>query len=253
MNFIKFISKTNISNSKKTKRGAKSRGKADYVNSINNIKRIIIDDSRFYKNKSEVLRELNESKRQGPILLIDPTFKERNALAGLSNETFLKFKKVCQDFLKKPSSKFFEKKDISEELKSKYGKNLKTISIKTSKQAGDIAGSKSKKFFNLFIRRLGREFEIKKSEFDYDDKKNIAYFYFVLDKKKDEIIKGPHVTKIENLSSFKKVHSKAFIKNHFAYIKIKHNLSFERFVIDFKKKYKKIIKEMDVKGVGLVK
>jgi len=218
-----------------------------------NANKIIIDDSELYKNKNEILRELNKSKRQSPIILIDPTFKERNALAGLSNETFLKFKKTCQNFLKRPSSKFFEKKDVSEELKKNYGKKLITISIKTSKQAGDIAGSKSKKFFKFFIRKLGREFEIKKSEFDYYNKKNIAYFYFVLDKKKDEIIKGPHVTKVENLSSFKRAHPKAFIKNHFAYVKIKHNLGFQKFFNKFKKKYKKIIKEMDVKKLELVK
>lgn len=217
-----------------------------------NINKIIIDDSKFYKNKNEVLRGLNESKRQSPIILIDPTFKERNALAGLSNETFLKFKKVCKSFLTKPNNSFFEKKDVSEELNKKYGKKLITIFVKTSKQAGDISGSKSKKFFKLFIRRLGREFRIKKSEFDYDNKKNIAYFYFVLDKKKNEIIKGPHVTKVENLSSFKKAHPKAFIKNHFAYIKIKHNLSFAQFFNKFKKKYKKIIKEMDIRKLELV-
>jgi tRNA nucleotidyltransferase (CCA-adding enzyme) len=37
--------------------------------------KIIIDDSKFYKNKNEILRDLNKSKRQSPIILIDPTFK----------------------------------------------------------------------------------------------------------------------------------------------------------------------------------
>jgi len=161
-----------------------------------NINKIIIDDSKFYKNKNEILRELNKSKRQSPIILIDPTFKERNALAGLSNETFLKFKKICHTFLKKPSSKFFEKRDVSEELKRKHGKKLITICIKTSKQAGDIAGSKSKKFFKFFIRKLEREFKIKKSEFDYDGKKNISYFYFVLERKKMKLLKALMLQKL---------------------------------------------------------
>ena len=164
----------------------------------------------------------------------------------------MKFQKICKSFLTRPNDSFFEKKDISEELKRKYGKELKIILIKTNKQIGDIAGSKSKKFFNVFSRRLSREFKIKKSEFEYDDNKNIAYFYFIVDKKKDETIKGPHVTKVENLSSFKKAHPKAFIKNHFAYIKISHKLSFEKFFNMFKKQYKKVIKEMGVKKVELV-
>ena len=222
------------------------------ISSISIKNKTIIDPARFYKNKNAVLKELNKSKTQSPIILIDPTFKERNALAGLSDETLLKFQKVCKSFLTKPNNSFFEKKDVGEELKKKYGKKLNIVCIKTNKQAGDIAGSKSKKFFNLFSRRLNREFKIKKSEFDYDDEKNIAYFYFIVDKKKDETIKGPHVTKVENLSSFKKAHSKAFIKNHFAYIKIKHDLNFARFFGMFKKKYKKVVKEMGVKRIEVL-
>src|SRR3989344_3827200 len=44
----------------------------------------IIDIARFYGKKSDVLVELNESKTAGPIVLIDPTWKERNVLAALN-------------------------------------------------------------------------------------------------------------------------------------------------------------------------
>ena len=54
---------------------------------------------------------------------------------------------------------------------------------------------------------------------------------------------------MHNLSRFKKAHSKAFIKNHIAYAKIKHDLSFDKWFKSFKLKDKKIIKEMDVKGI----
>ncbi len=211
--------------------------------------RIIIDDKKFYKNKNEVLRELNESKIQSPIILIDPTFKERNALAGLSKETFEKFKENCRKFLKNPDEKFFKVKDIKEELKRKYKNKLIILEVKTSKQAGDIAGSKSKKFFEFFALGLEREFIAKLKEFEYDDNKNLACFYFVVEKKKDEINRGPPVTAVENLKNFKKAHPKAFIKKNFAYAKIKHNLSFEEFVKRFKNKNKKIIKEMSVKNI----
>ncbi len=214
--------------------------------------KIIIDDFNFYENKAEVLNLLNKSKRQGPIILIDPTFKERNALAGLSLETFSKFKKICLNFLKKPDSSFFEKKNIGAEMKKKYGKKLIVVSVKTNKQTGDIAGTKSKKFFDFFVYNLKREFEIKKQKFDYNEKKNIAYFYFVLDKKKDEVVKGPHITKVENLAGFKKKHKNAFIKKHIAYAKVKHNLIFKDFFNMFKKKYKKVIKEMCVVSVVVV-
>jgi len=251
--FLKFIKTVYLQNIKQNKRGSIYKSwmrKADYINNKN---KIIIDDSKFYKNRAEILRELNESKLNSPIILIDPTFNERNALAGLSQETFLKFKKACSGFLKNSSEKFFEKKDVFEVLNKKYGKELRIISIKTNKQAGDIAGTKSKKFFRFFKGKLKREFEVKKDEFYYDEDKNVAHFYFVLEKKKDEIVKGPHVTKVVDLGRFKKAHSKAFIKNHIAYAKVRHSLSFEKFFGWFNRKYKKVLKEMGVEGMELVK
>ena len=140
---------------------------------------------------------------------------------------------------------------LEEETVYKYKNKLITISIKTTKQAGDISGTKSKKFFGFFNRKLNKEFNVKVSEFDYDENKNIAYFFFIIDKKKDEIIRGPPIDSKKNLAGFKKAHSGAFLKGGFAYAKIKHDLSFVKWLKDFKNKDKKIIKEMDVKGIEL--
>jgi len=214
--------------------------------------KIIIDDAKFYRNNNEILRELNESKTKSPIILIDPTFKERNALAGLSYETFVKFKKACQGFLGNPSDKFFEVEDIQEELKRKYKNKLIIIAVKTNKQAGDIAGTKSKKFFEFFILKLEKEFNVKIKEFEYNENKNISYYYLVIEKKPDEIIRGPSVKDIHNLARFKKARKKIFIKNDFAYAKIRHDLSFKEFIQRFKAKEKKIIKEMSVKEIKLI-
>ncbi len=214
--------------------------------------RIIIDDAKFYKKKKEVLVELNEAKIQNPIILIDPTYKERNALASLSYETYFKFKKTCSDFLKNPNSEYFIRKDVFSELKKKYWKELKIITIKTNKQKGDIAGTKSKKFFGFFARETKKGFIVKIAEFDYDDKKNIAYIYLVLDKKSNEIIKGPSITNSRGLAGFKKAHPNIFIKNGFAYAELKHDLNFSKFVKIFLAKNKKIIEDMSVKEVNLV-
>jgi tRNA nucleotidyltransferase (CCA-adding enzyme) len=214
--------------------------------------KIIIDDSKFYK-KTNVLYELNESKLNSPIILIDPTYKERNALAGLSKETFDRFKEISKKFLKEPTMDFFKVKNIEEELKKKYGKVLKVIEVKTNKQVGDIAGTKSKKFFEFFNYAIKKEFEIKTSEFNYNDEKNIAKFYFVLDKKKDEIVKGPFMKDKKNVARFKKVHKKIIKKNGSVYAKIKHDLSFEKWFELFWEKEKKILKQMSVKGIDLIK
>ena len=213
----------------------------------------LIDSEKKYKNKQEVFIELNEAKLQSPIILIDPTFKQRNALAGLSQQTLDKFKENCKKFLKNPSGDFFEEKDIKQELERKYKDKLNILTIKTSKQPGDIAGTKSKRFFEFFVSRLEKEFKIKVNEFDYNEKKNIANLYFVVNKKKEEIKKGPPVTAVHNLTRFKKAHKNAFIKKHIAYAKIKHDLNLNQFMKIFLRKDKKIIKEMCVKKVELIR
>ena len=218
---------------------------------INIREKLIIDERGFFGEKEKVLMEMNEAKLKSPIVLVDPTFKERNVLAGLSKETFLKFQEACRKFLEKPGPAFFKKKDILKELK-KY-KNLKIITVKTNKQEGDIAGTKSKKFFNFFISKSKKEFEVKKNVFDYNEYKNIAYFYLIVKKKKDEIIRGPPITSAENLTRFKEVHANAFIEKQYAYAKISHDLSFEKFFKIFNKKEKKVMKDMGIEEMKLIK
>ncbi len=204
----------------------------------------VIDDAGFYSGKDRVLSQMNASKIVGPLVLVDPTFKERNALSGLSLESFVKFQKACQKFLKNPSGRFFKVADVGLQFE-KY-KDAKMVSVRTNKQAGDIAGTKSRKFFDFFVYKLAREFKVKKAEFDYDDSKNVAKFYFVLDIKKDEIVRGPPVTSVHHLTGFKNAHPSAFVEKGFAYARLKHKISFEKWFNDFLKKEKKVMKEMGI-------
>ncbi|MDP2924913.1 MAG: hypothetical protein Q8N99_00925 [Nanoarchaeota archaeon] len=213
--------------------------------------KIIIDDKKFFKNKNEVKRELNEAKLFSPIILIDPTNKERNALSGLSKEIFDKFKLSCQEFLKKPKSSFFKKKNVSDKFKN-YS-NLRVVSIKTNKQIGDISGSKSKKFYDFFILNLKKDFIIKKSGFNYDENENLAKFYLVLDKKEDDLIKGPPIERIDNLTAFRKAHPDSYIKDGIAYAKLSHDFSFEEYIKNFIKKQDKILDEMSIEDIKLEK
>jgi len=213
--------------------------------------KIIIDDGKFFKDKKKVLIEVNESKLISPIILIDPTFKERNALSGLSLETFDRFRKVCKDFLENPSPDFFKKKSVYCEFKD-Y-KNLKTICVKTDKQSGDISGTKSKKFFDFFIFQAEKEFVIKKSGFDYDENKNIAYYYLIVDKKPDETIRGPPIIRVEHLTAFKKAHGDAFVKDNYAWVKVSHDISFESWLKKFLEKDKRVLESMSIKEVEIVK
>ncbi|MEJ2268137.1 MAG: hypothetical protein P8X70_03615, partial [Nanoarchaeota archaeon] len=122
-----------------------------FIKAISKAKnKIIIDIEKHYKNKNEILMNVNNSKLKSPIILIDPTYKQRNVLAALSKETFTRFQKVCRKFLENPSIKDFEIKEIDLEKieKNTKNKNYEFILIKaeTKKQQGDIAGTKLLKF-----------------------------------------------------------------------------------------------------------
>jgi len=219
-----------------------------FIKAVRNKQKIILDPEKFYKNKQEILLELNEAKLQSPIVFVDPTFKERNALAALSQETFGKFKETCRSFLSNPDNKFFEKKDLGKELKKKY-KNLIVIEVRTSKQKGDIAGSKLKKFSDFLTNGLKKYFEIKFKEFEYDDEKNIGKIYLSIIQKKDIIREGPPITSVEHLVRFKKKHKNCFIKKGQSYAREKP-LTINKFLENLKKE--KRTKEMKITKIELV-
>ncbi len=201
--------------------------------------KIVIDPAKFYRNKQDILWQLNESKLTSPIIFIDPTFKERNALAALSKETFERFKKTCKEFLSSPSESFFQKKEIREK---KF--NL-VIKARTNRQEGDIAGSKLKKFYEFFSREIERYFLVKEREFKYDEKKS-AIFYFSLKKKEKLIIYGPPITKVHNLLKFKKKHPRARVRNRVAVAVERNLVTSSKFLSQFSKKRKKEIKAMGI-------
>jgi len=216
--------------------------------------RLIIDPAKAYKKKSDVLFEMNESKLGSPIILVDPTWKERNALAALSRETFEKFQEDARQFLKHPSKEFFAVKKFDiEHFKNKAKKEkgeFVKIELETNRQPGDIAGTKLKKFSNYLTRELARFFEIKDKEFDYSGE-NKATLYIIA-KSKREIIKiGPPKKFENNAREFKKQNKNVFEKNGILHAKIKINFSAKKFISDFAKTYHKNIKDMDIVGLRI--
>ena len=168
--------------------------------------KIIIDIEKKHKNKSEILMNLNSSKLQSPIILIDPTYKQRNVLAALSEETFQKFKRECVSFLKNPSINAFRQKklDFESKIKSTGKKNYEIVLLKiyTNKPKGDVAGSKLLKFYNHLQNEIKRFFELKDKGFEYGGKKSARFFLNV--KNREEIvIRGPYKKDKKNLEEFK--------------------------------------------------
>ncbi len=180
-------------------------------------KRRIIDPMKYYKNKQEILRELNSSKLQSPIIVVDPTYKLRNTCAGLGSKTFDRFLESSNKFLKNPNLEFFKKKDIEiEKIKRfalKRNAEFIEVSIETDRQEGDIAGTKMKKLFAFFIKELKRnEQKILVDEFEYIGKGQRAKGYLAILKKNKIAIRGPPINMIKTATTFKKTKG---IKNVF--------------------------------------
>ncbi len=213
--------------------------------------KILLDPAKFFKDKKEILKRVNESKLLSPIILIDPTFKERNALAALSDETFIKFQNYCRAFLKNPSSKFFEKEDKEEIFRNKH-KTILELKLKTNRQSGDIAGTKLKKFYGFYMRECLRFFNVKDSLFDYDEKENIGKILIVAEQKKEIVFSGPPIEMKDQLSRFKKEHKTIEIKNKQAFAHEK-SISFEEFLNNFKNKKCDVLESMGVSELILIR
>lgn len=217
--------------------------------------KIIIDSARYYKNNEELLVYVNEAKINGPIILIDPTFKERNAAAALSYETFKKFQQYCIEFLKKPSESFFEKREVDIKILKTNAKKLKAklikIKLKTNRQEGDIAGTKLRKASEFLVRQITEYAEIKGKEFIYDDKKS-ADIYLIL-KEKDKIFKiGPPLKMMAHVAAFKRKHKQTIIRNKRIYAMEKIR-SINSILNEILKEKRKQMREIGVNDARIVK
>lgn len=208
----------------------------------------IVDIERYFKNKNIVMRELNASKLDSPIILIDPTYKYRNATAGLSQKTLDKFLKYKNSFLEKPSIDFFKQKDLDiiELRKRAAEQNAKYIQLEFSseKQEGDIAGSKMRKFFDFICEELERnEQMIIENHFSYSGSGHLSRGFILLKYKEKVKIVGPNISMEENFELFKNAHKKekVYIENN--------SLCYDK-IVDIEKilaKTKEIEKDMGVK------
>jgi len=223
-----------------------------FIKEISKIKKgsqIIIDTEKLYKNKKEILLDINASKLQSPLIIIDPTYKYRNAAAALSNETFFKFVEDCKKFLKNPSENDFEEEKLDfKKIKEKAIKNkleFTLLEIRTEKQEGDIAGTKLLKFFNHLEKEIEKLFIIKNKGFVYDEAKN-AMIFFVAKNKNEIIFKGPELKQKENVTLFKKSHKNTFSKSGRIYAKEKNNLSLKGFIDKWKNRNSHKLNEMSI-------
>ena len=216
--------------------------------------KIIIDPERHYKNKNDVLIHINESKLQSPIILVDPTWKGRNVLAALSNETFSRFKEAASRLISNPKLEYFEEKNLDEKIlknkADKYKAEMVKIKLETDKQQGDIAGTKLKKFSRFLKNELEKYFKIIEMEFEYGGEKK-AVVYFVLKSMGEIERRGPPVNMKENAKKFRNENKNIYERDGVLYSKIKINYSSKKFLKEFYEKHKKQIEEMSITHISL--
>lgn len=226
---------------------------------VKNGERLVIDFEKFYKRKNDVFFEINENRLHSPVILVDPTYKERNALAALSWETFERFQKAARAFLKNPSEKYFIEKPIDKEKLKKIAKRRKgefiQLRLMTDRQEGDIAGTKLKKFADFICLELNKYFVLHEKEFEYDEKQS-ADLYLVAKSKKEIIHIGPPSDKGKHMKkhvrAFKEEHPKAYEVKKFWQVDLKIDFNLDEFFKKWVSKNKDKLKEMSITGIKSV-
>ncbi|MBS3092763.1 nucleotidyltransferase domain-containing protein [Candidatus Pacearchaeota archaeon] len=216
--------------------------------------KIVFDSANHYKNVSEVLNVLNPAKRQSPIILIDPTSKDRNAAASLSQETFDKFKDACRRFLNNPSIEHFEHKKVSIDKMRNYAMEIEgafaVFHVETNKQEGDIAGTKLLKFHSFLGKELEKNFDIIEQHFEYDYGKD-SYNYFIIKRKKEIVIYGPALNYKEGVENFKKTHRIWYIQDGKICAAKSPEITVKQFLKEFNRRNKTQMKQMGITKVEL--
>ncbi len=178
----------------------------------------IIDVEGHYKGKN-VLFELNTSKTQSPLIVIDPVDKGRNAAAAVSREKFLLLKKTAKAYLAKPTAGFFTRKELDIKTLQKKG-HLVLLDVAPLKGKEDVVGVKILKVLEYLTRKL-EPFDVKQSGWDEE---KLMYFVLAKDKVSPlEVRTGPRLEMKEHVQMFKKAHKKTFIRENriFAEIPVK--------------------------------
>ena len=198
-----------------------------FINTIKNAAKwndkVMVDVEKYWKGKN-ILMELNKSKTQSPLIVIDPVQKSRNAAAAISQEKFSLFKKYVKEFLKNPSKKFFEIKEINEQKLKKKAKNntLILMNIITKEGKNDVIGCKLVKAMEFISKKLQENnFNILEQGWQWNKS---ALFYFIIKKEKLSSLierEGPPLKTKEHVKKFKKKYKKTFIKKGRIYAKEK--------------------------------
>lgn len=188
----------------------------------------VIDYYNYHKGRA--MMNLNRSKTQSALIIVDPIDPYRNASAVLSNEKFEQFRKRAAEFLKKPSKEFFfpERFDIDKIKKKADSKKARLIVIDAKALSGkeDVVGAKLLKALEFIESQLKmNDFNVIECEWNWD-KSDRAIFWIITQREdlpETKVCEGPPVKLKEYYENFRRVHRNLgiFEKNGKVYANVK--------------------------------
>jgi tRNA nucleotidyltransferase (CCA-adding enzyme) len=189
----------------------------------------VIDPSNHH-NKGQATFNLNRSKLNSPLIIIDPVDKNRNASAALSLEKFNHLKDAARKYLKSPHETFFRKEPFdyfSLAEKAKKGKlHLLFLEVKPLSGKDDVVGAKLLKAHHFIEQKLSR-YQLKESGWEWvmDSKNNSARFYYLLSLDclpSEEIRQGPPLDLAEFAADFRRKNKDTFVKDGRLFARIRN-------------------------------
>ncbi len=169
-------------------------------------KPVFTDIKKYYKPKEAAGAA---QKFGSPLIVIDPTDRNRNVAAAVRADNFARFIALCRSFLKKPSEKFFFRKSQSFEervRKAKKGGALFMVSMPRPDIVDDILWGQLHKMINQLKAHLC---DFNPKEFISDDSRHLVRLAIILGKDrlpKMMLVPGPPLDMKDHLSEFKKSH-----------------------------------------------
>ena len=199
---------------------------------------VIIDLKKYYKPKnSEMLAEKFDSE----LVVIDPTDKNRNVAAAVSEKNMKKFSSLCKRFSRKASVSMFFGNPESFDDKIKSKELVYVIEMPKPDAVDDVLWGQLKKLMKQLENDM-KEYKPSGLFADVDKKVRIA-----VPVKEDKTLAiteytGPPVKMEEHAKKFKKKHKRALIikkKGHLVAVQKRKPVKAEDAIKEFFKKYSK--------------
>lgn len=170
---------------------------------------VVIDVEKHHKH---IEFEVDASKLQGPLVVIDPVQPGRNAAAALGFEVFEKFVALAKKCSKNPSEEMFDREVIDIEGLRAKGALVFTGVAQEGKQ--DIIGCKLEKVYEqMLLLCKQHEFEIVNSDWDWNEEAVFVLEFASKELPKQRKVTGPPSEMEKNVTAFKGKYSDAYEEN----------------------------------------